>query len=152
MAKMKSAVAAKKASGGDPVKGTLNAHRTPLDDTADLRDMINYLVGSGMVDFGKDEAARGHLSRMSGTLGQDATNKLALQAFLFNKQNNRPMSPEQRLSSFYASSSADPGTRALIERAKAFGSGPIAGLYSTPDVGVASVAGRDVTASNNMTK
>ncbi len=128
MAKISKAMAARKAM---TERGTIPAKKNEVDDAAEIRDIINYMVGSGGTNFAADQAAKNNLSVLSGIVGRERAQKLAMSAYMFNqRQVGANMSPEQRISTFYSMGSRDPDTQELIKRAS-FGTGPVAGYYNT---------------------
>jgi hypothetical protein len=88
---------------------------------------------------------------MVGALGPQQARKLALSAYLFNQRPGvATMKPEERVRMFYDIGSDDPQTKEMLAKVKAFGSGPVAGIQSSVDVGNMAMAGKDVTAMNKL--
>ena len=82
-------------------------------------------------------AAKNNLSVLSGIVGKERAQKLAMAAYMFNKRNSGAnMNPEQRISSFYAAGSSDPDTQSILQRTGTMGTGPVAAYYNTPNTDV----------------
>lgn len=128
---------------GDPIKGvppaatTIATPKTTLDQTAALRDSIGALVGSGYTGTTANTSPeiRAHVTNILNSMPvKDAQNLLTH----ITIQNQAPgvtvLNPTQRLQRFYDIRSSVPQTDALIQKVKAFGSGPISAFSETPDV------------------
>lgn len=121
--------------GKDPVPtGTIKVHGKPGENTADIRDSISALVGSGYSGGVTDEKLRAHVSRIMGLLPQKEAQNLLTHISVYNRNpNNLKLIPTQRVSNFYDINPADPGTLSIIQQAKSFGTGVLGGLNSTPE-------------------
>lgn len=116
--------------GGNPAKGLVvmgKKGNTPADETADLRDSINALVGGGYKTL-SDEDARGNFVKLAGILGTKAAQNLFIH---ISQQNQRPgwnqMKPAERVSNFYNINSNNPDVNPILQRVKSFGTGPLSG-------------------------
>lgn len=119
---------------GDPKKGELSEEmyiskgRTPLDTTADLRDVISGLAGGGYTSL-SDENARASYSRLRALLGDTKANKLMTHIFI---QNQRPevskLPIEGRVKSFYDMPVADEEVGNTLKKVKSFGYGVLPGF------------------------
>lgn len=129
--------------GGGPVTGipaggkNVATDKTPLDQTAALRDSIGALVGSGYTSSNPNTPPeiRAYVTHILNSMpAKDAQNLLTH----ISIQNQTPgvaaLNPTQRLQRFYDIRSSQPTTDALIQKVKAFGSGPISAFSETPDV------------------
>ena len=134
MAKISRAMVAKKRLGeGAPT----NKKKSGVDDAVEIRDILNYFVGSGTTDFSGDQNAKNNMSVLAGIVGKEKAHKLAMSAYLFNR---RPgisnMSPEQKIASFYGMGSSDPEVNTTLQNLRSMGTGPVAAYYNTPNIDV----------------
>lgn len=106
--------------------------KTPLDTTADLRDSINALVGSGLTKRGVNRDIDAEAARIMTILGRDAGQKLLTHIQVYNAQASG--NPTQRLTRFYDVNSSHPGTQELLQKVKSFGTGPITGFKESTNV------------------
>lgn len=111
------------------------------DNTADIRDSITNLVGSGYTAM-NDDNARANYARLSNLVGQDKARKILDRIFLFNSRQQPNMNARDRVSQFYDSSVSNPDIEPIIKQAKTFGYGPLSGLNSSPDVVNMQLSGR----------
>jgi hypothetical protein len=143
LAGLQAYMANKNAGIGGPVTGipaggtNVATAKTPLDETANLRDSIGALVGSGYTGLNANTPPeiRAHVTHILNAMpAKDAQNLLTH----ISIQNQTPgvaaLNPTQRLQRFYDIRSSQPGTDALIQKVKAFGTGPIAAFSETPEV------------------
>lgn len=124
---------------GDPVVPGIPAGavaiapgKTRLDTTADIRDSIAALVGSGLTKRGVNKEIDSHAARILALLPRNEAQKLLTHIQVFNS--NASGNPTQRLQRFYDINSSNPDTQALLQKVKAFGTGPITGLRESTDV------------------
>lgn len=121
---------------GDPKKKTgevveetfIAPGKTPLDTTADIRDIISGMAGGGYTSL-SDSAAAANYSRLRTLLGDAKANKLMTHIFI---QNQRPgaanMPVEARVKSFYDLPVGDEEIAPIIGKAKNFGYGVLPGF------------------------
>lgn len=124
---------------GDPAVSGLPANtpvispgKTPLDTTADIRDSINALVGSGLTKRGVNKDIDAEAARILTLLGRDAGQKLLTHIQVYNA--NASGNPTQRLTRFYDINSSNPDTQTLLQKVKSFGTGPITGFKESTNV------------------
>lgn len=125
---------------GDPNKGTLTEEkvtlkgRGPIEDTADIRDIITGLVGKGYTALSDDDV-RGGYGRLQTLVGRPKAQKLMEQIFIYNQRpENRGLPVEDRISRFYDAGSGDAATNDVIGKAKSFGYGVLPGFRNSPNV------------------
>ncbi len=106
--------------------------KTPLDTTADLRDSINALVGSGLTKRGVNKDVDAEAARIMTLLGREQGQKLLTHIALFN--GTASGNPTQRLTRFYDINSSHPGTQELLQKVKSFATGPITGFRESTNV------------------
>lgn len=107
---------------GAPVRN----ERTSLDETADIRDIINGMVGRGYTALDDDDA-KGMYTRLRQVMGDQKAQKLMTQIFIHNqREGSKPM--ESRIKTFYEVGSNDPEVGEIITKTKTFGQGPLAGM------------------------
>lgn len=107
-------------------KATTGKSRTTLDDTADVRDILNAFVGKGSTGL-QDDGSRSDAERLRVLLGAEKANKLLTQVFIHNQRNSSvPM--EKRIQTFYDVGSNDKEVSDIITNVKSFGYGPLAGF------------------------
>lgn len=120
-----------KKEGGLTEKVILSANKTPLDDTADLRDALSGIAGSGFVDL-KDPKAIDGYTKLQKILGPSQAQKLMTHAFIFNqKPELAGMAPEARVKAFYESPSGDADVTNVLGRVKSFGYGVLPGFRTS---------------------
>lgn len=110
-------------------EGEFIRSRTPLDDTADIRDDLALIVGGGNPSL-KNDDVRGSFARMQSIMGQDKAAKL-MDAIYLHSQRPEVMAmktPEERINSFYSIGSSNQDIAPYIQRAKTFGYGVIPGF------------------------
>jgi len=108
---------------------------TKLDDMAAIRDSISALAAAGYNGSKMSEGLRGHASRILGMLPADVAHKLLTHlALQGQREGTESLSPAARLQRFYDIESSDPATNAILQRAKAFGTGPMSAFRETPDI------------------
>lgn len=127
--------------------------KTGADDTADIRDHINFLVAKGGVPNLQDDDSRGSYALLSQKLGTDKARKL-LDAMAIHAQRPEVIAmktPEQRIQSFYTIGSSNPDISPYIQQAKVFGSGVLSGFNRSSLLGnqILSGTAEKVAASNN---
>jgi hypothetical protein len=105
---------------------TTGKSRTSLDDTADVRDILNAFVGRGITGLG-DEGSRSDAMRLRTLLGNEKANKLLTSLFIHN-QRSASLPMEQRIQTFYDVGSNDKDVGDIITNVKSFGYGPLAGF------------------------
>lgn len=102
--------------------------KTPLDSTADIRDIISGMAGGGYTRL-SDPNAVANYSRLKGILGDARANKLMTHILI---QNQRPgvanMPVEARVKSFYDLPVSDEEIAPIIGKAKTFGYGVLPGF------------------------
>lgn len=116
--------------GGPPIEdGTfISQGRTPLDDTADVRDAIAGLVGRRHTTLG-DVDAQNQFMRLKKLVGDEQAKKVMNHIFVFNSRPElKAMPVEGRIKTFYDTPAADEDTGGLINKVKAFGYGVIPGF------------------------
>lgn len=106
--------------------------KTPLDTTADIRDSINALVGSGLTKRGVNRDVDAEAARIMTLLGREQGQKLLTHIALFN--GTASGNPTQRLTRFYDVNSSHPGTQEILQKVKSFGTGPITGFKESTNV------------------
>lgn len=114
----------------DPPVTEVIRTKTPADDTADIRDDINFLVARGGAPNLADDDSRGSYARLSQKMGIDKARKL-LDAMAIHAQRPEVIAmktPEQRIQSFYTIGSSNPDISPYIQQAKVFGSGVLSGF------------------------
>lgn len=119
--------------------------KTPLDDTADIRDDISFLVGRGGVPSLSDDDSRGSYARLAQKMGVDKARKL-LDAMAIHAQRPEVVAmktPEQRIQSFYNIGSSNPDISPYIQQAKVFGSGVLSGFNRSSLLGNQILSGTD---------
>lgn len=124
---------------GDPVKGkemaTGSANRSQYDQTADLRDAINNLVGYGYSDLILPEA-KGNYNVLQNILGNDAAQKLFTKIAIHNQRPDLLKSqPMERLNSFYNVGASDGEFGGLLSKIKSFGHGIGGDIYNSANNG-----------------
>lgn len=119
-------------------KGT----RTPADEDAAVRDSLSAIVGKGYTGI-TDDDIKGRVQLLQGILGAPAAQKLISHALLFNQRPGmQKLGAADRVSQFYDMQHSDKEVNGLVQRLKAFGSGPVAGLNDSPDTGNMQLSGR----------
>lgn len=137
---------------GDPVGGggkppvelkTLDIpNKTTLDEQGDVRDIINEFVGKGKNLQVRDRA--GLVVKLQQLLGNEKAVKVLDHMAIFNSQNNNK-TPEQRINSFYNTTSKDKDVSEVVERAKNLGlSDPLTAMRSSEDILSQELAGKDL--------
>jgi len=107
--------------------------RTPLDTTADIRDSLGVLVGGGYSSL-TDDDSKANVKKLQGLLGEQQAQKLISHALLFNQRDDmKGKSPQERLAMFYSMGHPDKKVGGILQKVKAFGSGPQAGLNDSVD-------------------
>lgn len=105
--------------------------RTPLDDTADIRDIVSAFVGRGYTNLADDDIKGGY-ARMTHLLGAPKAQKLMTQIFLHNQRpENQKLPVEDRISRFYDAGSGDPETNQIISKSRQFGYGVLPGFRTS---------------------
>ncbi len=127
--------------------------RTTIDDSADVRDLLSAIAGSGKSGLGSDQQAV--YNRLQVLLGADKARKVISHAYIFNQRPDMlAKTPMQRISAFYDMGSNDPDVDAIIKKTKGLGEGPLAGLNQTPNDLTQKVASgtstRAIASSNNV--
>lgn len=115
----------------DPVvkeKVIISKGRTPLDDTADVRDILSGLVGKGMTGLNDDDSRNGY-NRLQSLVGPQQAQKLMNHMFVFNSRPDlKGAAPEARINSFYQTPSSDPEVSGTLNKVKSFGYGVLPGF------------------------
>lgn len=133
MAKVMLKVKKDPGKGGTLVAGSANKNQ--YDQTADLRDAINNLVGYGYSDLILPEA-KGNYNTLQNILGNDAAQKLFTKIVIHNKRPDLLKSqPLERLNSFYNVGANDQEFGGLLGKIKSFGHGVSGDIYDSPNVG-----------------
>lgn len=102
--------------------------RTPLDDTADVRDILSGLVGKGMTGLNDDDS-RNSYTKLQGLVGPQQAQKLMNHMFVFNSRPDlKGAAPEARIKTFYDSPSSDPDVSGTLGKVKSFGYGVLPGF------------------------
>lgn len=129
---------------GDPKKGTVTEEkatiksRGPLEDTADIQDIISGMVGKGYTTLSDDDA-RGGFARMEALLGRDKARDLMTKIFIYNQRPENQRAPmEARISQFYDTAANDP----VISKARNFGYGVLPGFRTSASALNQSLLGR----------
>ncbi len=100
--------------------------RTSLDDTADVRDILNSFIGKGTAGL-QDDAARSDYARLQQLLGPEKAQKVMTSVIIHN-QRNAAVPMEKRIQTFYDVGSNDADVDGIIKNVKSFGTGPLAGF------------------------
>jgi hypothetical protein len=123
-----------KVKAGDPKKGEIketaiiSPGRTPLDNTADVRDILTGLVGKGYTTMGDDNIKSGY-NRLQSLLGPQQASKLMNHMFMFNSRPDLKNTPvESRIKQFYDTPSADVDVTGTLGKVKSFGYGVVPGF------------------------
>lgn len=120
-----------KVKGGDPVvkdEAYITKGRTPIDDTADVRDIMSGLVGKGITNLA-DETARSGYARLQVLVGPAQAQKLMNHMFIFNSRPDLKNAPvESKIKQFYETPSADPEVTGTLGKVKSFGYGVLPGF------------------------
>lgn len=117
-------------------------NKTTLDEQGDVRDIINEFVGKGKDLQVRDRA--GLVVKLQQLLGNEKAVKVLDHMAIFNYQNNAK-TPEQRINSFYNTTSKDKDVSEVVERAKNLGlSDPLTAMRSSEDVLSQELAGKDL--------
>jgi len=125
-----------KVKAGDPKKGAsaveekmfISPGRTPLDDTADVRDVLSGLVGKGMTGLNDDDTRNGYY-RLQQLVGPQQAQKLMTHMFVFNSRPDlKGAAPETRIKSFYDTPTSDPDISGTLGKVKSFGYGVLPGF------------------------
>lgn len=115
----------------DPVvkeKVIISKGRTPLDDTADVRDILSGLVGKGMTGLNDDDSRNGY-NRLQQLVGPQQANKLMNHMFVFNSRPDlKGAAPEARIKTFYDTPTSDPDVSSTLGKVKSFGYGVLPGF------------------------
>lgn len=119
-------------AGLPPGAAQIAPGKTPLDTTADIRDSINALVGSGLTKRGVNRDVDAEAARIMTLLGREQGQKLLTHIALFN--GTASGNPTQRLTRFYDVNSSHPGTQEILQKVKSFGTGPITGFKESTNV------------------
>ena len=122
--------------GGDVPKvsqGSQASHNAS-SETADIRDILSGFVAKGFTDLSSDDAKH-YFAALSGLVGRQTAQQLAIHIFLFNQRPDTVSKPpEEKVRQFYSIGSNDPHVDNVIKGAGAFGEGPIVGLRQSHDV------------------
>jgi hypothetical protein len=105
---------------------TTGKSRTSLDDTADVRDILNSIIGRGITGL-QDDNSRSDAMRLRTLLGADKANKLLTSMFIHN-QRSASLPMEKRIQTFYDVGSNDKDVADIITNTKSFGYGPLVGF------------------------
>jgi hypothetical protein len=124
---------------GDPTKPQmvgdviLPSGKTTIDRDFDLRDKLSELaVMGGALNPDDKSAIYGYLSE---TLGNKKAQKLMDHAFIFNSlPENKNLTPEEKIKSFYARGSSDPDVMEVMGRTKNLGYGVLPGFRGSTSV------------------
>lgn len=113
----------------DPVEETfISKGRTPIDDTADVRDLLTALVGKGYTSL-SDADSRADYQRLQALVGQDKAQKLATHAFIYNQNPaNQRLPVEAKIKGFYDAPAGDPDVQSTLKKVGAFGYGVLPGF------------------------
>lgn len=107
-------------------EATTGKSRTSLDDTADVRDILNAFIGKGVSGL-QDEGTRSDYARLQQLVGPQKAQKLMSSVFIHNQRNaTAPM--EKRIQTFYDVGSNDKDVADIITNVKTFGTGPLSGF------------------------
>ncbi len=132
----------KKETTDPPVRQIIKAE-SPQDNTADVRDIMANLVGGGKTGL-TDADSRANFASLTKLVGAPAAQKLVSQAFLFNQRPGAAQLPAAaRLQQFYDTGSNDPEVSGHLKKIKAFGSGVLGGLNTSPNIGSMLLSGRE---------
>lgn len=119
---------------GDPKKKEveetifLGKNRTPIDDTADTRDILTGLIGKGYTAL-SDDSIRGGFQRLQALVGPERARKLMTHAFIFNQNPAMQKLPtEAKIKTFYETPSGDADVQGLLGKVKSFGYGVLPGF------------------------
>lgn len=116
---------------------------SPQDNTADIRDILSNFAGKGYTSL-SDENARANFISLQKLVGQPMAQKLTTQAFLFNQRPGaNALPPADRVRQFYEIGSNDKDVHGVLQKVKAFGSGPLAALNTSPNTTAMALSGRE---------
>lgn len=137
-----------KVKSGDPKKGTveeksfISQGRTPLDDTADVRDILSGIVGGGYTGL-SDDTARAKYTRLQALVGPDKAQKLMTHMFIFNQNPATQKLPvEARIKSFYDNPAGDADVSGVLGKVKSFGYGVLPGFRESTSFSNSQLAGQ----------
>lgn len=118
--------------------------RTPLDNTADIRDILTNIVGNSYKGI-TDEYIRKDYARLANMIGITQAQKLIDQAIIYNQRADvKGLSIEQKVNGFYTMGSQDKTLDGILQNAAKFGDGPIGGMRRSRDRANMNLVGNDV--------
>lgn len=144
----------------DVQKGSKATHG-PLEDGADVRDILTAMVGKGYTDFSSPDV-KNYLSYLSNKIGVPAAQKIFTNIFLFNQRDDMKFrKPLERVDHFYGTSFNDRDVNNIVKGAASLGnSDPISAARTTAEVGNMQLTGRlpetngsgDIASENKIKK
>ncbi len=104
------------------------------DSVADMRQIMSNMVGRGHKNL-KDESINGDFAALVNTVGVSKARKLMDQAIIYNQRPEvKNMSIENKVQSFFDMGSSDKDVNTLLQKARSFGDGVVAGMNRSPSV------------------
>lgn len=104
-------------------------NKSPLDTTADVRDLLSGLVGGGFTKLSEGDAGA-NFGRLRNILGPQKANELLAKVLVYNQSpENKALPVEARIQRFYDTQKNDP----VINKARTFGYGVLPGFRESPN-------------------
>lgn len=118
--------------------------KTPIDNTADVRDILTNIVGKGYKGL-TDNGIKGDYARLANLVGLSKAQKLVDTALVYNQRSDVIGKPlEQRVQGFYNMGSQDKDLNGIITSAAKLGDGPVAGMLRSKDRTNMDLVGTDI--------
>ncbi len=126
-------------------KGYVGRSKTSVDKTADVRDLIAALVGTGEVG---GERSAAHYQALRGALGDDKAKKLYNYLMVYNQRPDmQGRSAEDRIKQLYEIPVSDQELGDLFKEVKSFGYGVVPGFRESANLTNQQLTGRMPMAS-----
>jgi len=128
--------------------GKTTTSKTPLDDDADVRDIITGLASKGK-GLDSQELSK-YAMRLAVLIGKPAAQKLVNHILIFNQRGDvQNKTPQERIEQFYNMGAVDKDTDKIIAKAKSFGTGIQSGMRQSPDILNIEASGRKLGDKTN---
>lgn len=126
-------------------KNNESRKRGKHDDQFDTRDIIASFIGKGFKDLSDDQAKK-DVAYLRANLGNEKTNKLMNQIFVFNNRNDMSgKSWQDKLNSFYTIGSKDQDIQKILQTSQSLDRGVIAGVTDSGNASNQEISGRKNT-------
>jgi hypothetical protein len=129
-------------TGGDDVQKLPIKNKTPLDDTADIRDILSEFAVKGYQGVGKDQA-KANFDKLTLLVGKGTAMKLINSVDIFQQSpQSKVANPEDKIQAFYNLGSNDKEVSDVLKRVNAFGTGVKSGARTSASEGLQQIEGR----------